>query len=247
MCRLVSTILVALTGLLTAVPVVFAQAEPPPKPWTIAASAGLALTSGNTDTSTVNVAYDLVYDPRAKNSIKSDGLMIRGKTEGELSADRLGLNIRDEYRINGSAYVFGKNQYLRDRFKDIDYLYAPSAGLGLKLLDTTGTKLETDVGVGGVWEKNSGASVRSSGAVTVGEKLTQALTATTTLTQAFSGLWKTQDFQDSLLTLGVGVAAAMSTHTQLKVELLDTFKNKPPTAAVEKNDVAILIAVVFKM
>jgi hypothetical protein len=39
-----------------------AQAPPPapPKIWTIAASAGLALTSGNSDTSTVNMAYDIL-------------------------------------------------------------------------------------------------------------------------------------------------------------------------------------------
>ena len=69
-----------------------AQAPPAePKIWTDAMSAGLALTSGNTDTSTVNAAYDLVYDPQTKNVVKSDALFLRGKTEGELSANRLGL------------------------------------------------------------------------------------------------------------------------------------------------------------
>jgi putative salt-induced outer membrane protein YdiY len=225
----------------------FAQTPPPePKVWTVAASAGLALTSGNSDTSTINAAYDLVYDPPGRNLVKSDALFIRGKTEGDLSASRFGLNLRDEYQLNARAYVFGQNQYLRDKFKNIDYLIAPTGGLGYKLLDTAATKLNVDGALGAVWEKNPGFDVKASGAIAAGEKLVRTLTATTTLTQTVTALWKTSDFDDALLTFGVSLAAAMSTRTQLKVELLDTFKNKPPSAAIEKNDVAILMALVYK-
>lgn len=59
--------------------------------------------------------------------------------------------------------------------------------------------------------------------------------------------WKTSDFNDSLHVLDRGVAAAMSTKTQLKVELLDTYKNRPPLVTIQKNDVAILVTVVHKM
>lgn len=224
-----------------------AQTPPPPKVWTVAASAGLALTSGNTDTSTVNAAYDLTYDSLKKNVIKSDALYLRGKNNGELAADRLNLNIRDNYRINGRAYVFGANQYLRDKFKDIDYLIAPTAGLGYKVLDTPESKLDVDGGIGGVWEKNTGFDVNSSGAITIGEKFTQKLTANTTFTQSYSGLWKTKDFGDSLHTFGIGIAAAMSTRTQLKIELLDVYKNQPPLPTIKKNDLATLLAVVYKL
>ena len=71
---------------------------PPPSPWTQTASAGLALTSGNKDTSTLNVGYEVAYDPKTRNLLKSDGLFLRGKTEGVLTTDRLSLNGRDEYR-----------------------------------------------------------------------------------------------------------------------------------------------------
>jgi putative salt-induced outer membrane protein YdiY len=142
--------------------------------------------------------------------------------------------------------VFGQNQYLRDQFKDIDYLVAPTVGVGYKLLDTAATKLSVDGAVGGVWEKNSGMDVEGSGALALGEKLVQTLTATTTITQTVTGLWKTSDFEDVLFTFGVGLAASMSTRTQLKVELLDTFKNRPPSANIQKNDVAILMAIVYK-
>ena len=224
-----------------------AQAPAEPKIWTLAASAGLALTAGNKDTSTANAAYDLVYDPQTRNVVKSDALLIRGKTEGELTASRIGLNVRDEYRLRDGFFVFGQNAYLRDEFKEIDYLLAPAAGVGMKLFDTLQTKLTVDAGIGGVWEKNPGIDVRSSGAVTAGEKLTQTLTATTTVTQSVTALWKTKDWNDSLYTFGAGVAAAISARTQLKVEMLDTYKNLPPLPTIKKNDVALLMALVYKM
>jgi putative salt-induced outer membrane protein YdiY len=225
-----------------------AQAQPAaPKTWAVAASAGLSLTSGNSDTHTLNAAYDLTYDPQRRNVVKSDGLLLRGETAGTLSANRLGLNVRDEFRISTRTFVFGQNQYLRDEFKNIDYLLAPGGGIGYRMFDSEGTKLSVDAGVGGVWEKNPGVDVRTSGAVTVSEKFVRALTATATVTQTFTGLWKTKDWDDSLLTFGAGIAVAISERTQLKVEVLDTYKNLPPVATVQKNDVAVLMAIVFKM
>lgn len=226
----------------------FAQTPPPaPKIWTVAAGAGLALTSGNTDTSTVNASYEVTYDPQTRNVVKSDGLAIHSKTNKELSADRVGLNARDEYMLNARTYVFGQNQYLRDQFKNIVYLAAPTGGVGYKVIESPATKLGVDGGIGGVWEKDTGIEVRSSGAVTLGEKLGQTLTPTTLLTQSYSGLWKTRDFNDSLHVLTFGVAAAMATNIQLKVELLDTYKNRSPVVTIHKNDVAILVTFVYKI
>lgn len=246
-CSLVPVLSVPVLLALVAPALAQAPAPPPRKPWTVAASAGLALTSGNTDTSTVNVAYDLLYDSLKKNVVKSDALFLRGKNQGELASDRLNFNIRDQYQINGRTYVFGQNQYLRDKFKEIDYLLAPTGGIGYKVIDTPESKLDVDAGVGGVWEKNPGFDVTSSGAVTLGEKLQQKLTANTIFTQSFSGLWKTKDWEDSLFNFGVGIAASMSTRTQLKIELLDVFKNRPPVPGIKKNDLATLIAFVYKM
>ncbi len=234
-------------ALVSSSPAIAQTSAPAPKTWIVAAGAGLALTSGNTDTSTVNASYDIIYNQQARNVVKSDGLMIRGKTEDQVSADRLGLNVRDEYGLNDRTYAFAENRYLRDRFKDIDYLIAPTGGLGYKVIEASATKLAVDGGLGGVWEKNPGVDVEGSGAVTLGEKLARTLTATTSLTQSYSGLWKTTDFEDSLHVFSVGLAAAMSTRTQLKVELLDTYKNRPPLATVQKNDVAVLMAIVYKM
>jgi putative salt-induced outer membrane protein YdiY len=244
----VSTVSWCVLGLMLIATPVRAQAPPtPPKVWTTTVSAGLALTSGNTDTSNINAAYDIVYDPQTRNVLKSDGLFLRGETEGVLSANRIGLNVRDEYSLTQRTFVFGQNQYLRDEFKNIDYLLAPTLGLGYKIVDTAATKFAVDASAGGVWEKNPDSDVTGSGALAFSEKLAQTLTGTTTLTQSFAALWKTNDFDDALYTAGVAIAAAMSTRIQLKVEALNTFKNKPPVPTIQKNDLAVLMAVVYKI
>lgn len=226
-----------------------AQTSPPStkKTWNVSAGAGLTLTSGNMDTSTVNASYDITYAPATRHVVKSDGLLVRGTTEDAVSADRLGLNVRDEVRLSDRTYVFAQNQYLRDRFKSIDYLLSPSGGVGYTAIEIPATSLAVDAGIGGVWERNFGEMVQGSGAVTLRQKLVHALTGTTSLTQSYSGLWKTTDFEDSLHAVNLGVAVAMSARTQLKVELLDTYNNKPSLTSVKKNDVMLLVAVVYSI
>lgn len=222
-----------------------AQAPATPNVVTMSASAGLALTSGNKDTSTLNLGYEVVRDPKTKNLIKSDGLYLRGKTDGALTADRLGLNARDEYQLHARAYAFGQVQYLQDQFKNIDYLAAPGAGLGYRLANSARTKLSVDAGIGGVWEKPLLGDVKTSGAVTFGEKLTHQLSATAAVGQSVTALYKTNDFGDALYTFGANLTAALTARTQVKVEVLDTYKSLVvPT--VQKNDVAVIVGMVFK-
>jgi len=234
--------------LLVASTKLFAQAPPPAAPtgpWVVTASAGLALTSGNTDTNTVNLGYGLTYDPKTRNLVKSEGLFLRGKTDEELTTDRLALSGRDEYKLRDGLFTFGQLQYLQDQFKDIDYLVAPTAGLGYRLLDTERTKVSLDGGVGAVWEKKPLGEVQASGAVTFSEKLAHQLSTTAALTESFTGLYKTADFSDALYAFSTTLAAAVTPQTQVKIEFLDTYKNLVAPTFV-KNDIALIVGVVFK-
>ncbi len=226
----------------------FAQAPPPPPPppTTGNVSVGLALTSGNKDTSTFNASYEVTHDPKKKNVVKSSGLFLRGATEGDLTAEQYALTARDEYAFAARAFVFGEMRYLHDKFKEISYLLSPTGGVGYRFVDSAATVLSASAGVGGVWEKDAGLDLQTSGAVTAEEKLSHKLSATTTATQSATGLWKTSDFGDALYTFGATLAVSVVSHVQLKVDLLDTYKNKPPNADVKKNDVAFLTGVQYK-
>ena len=243
-------VIILVLGLLTTVRTVAAQPQTPLpgeplKVWTASASAGLALTEGNADTSTVNAGYEIIYDPKQRNLVKSDGLYLRGRTDGDVTADRIILNGRDEYQLSTRVYAYGQARYLHDRFKEIDYLIAPTGGLGYRLIDVPETKLTVDGGLGGVWEKNPGFDVHASGAVTWGQKLLHQLSETTTLSETLTALYKMDDFDDALYTFDVTLAAAINSRTALKVQFLDVYKNKV-TPPLEKTDIAVVVGVVFK-
>ena len=50
-----------------------------------------------------------------------------------------------------------------DRFKDIDYIVAPTAGIGHKFVATDRTTFDVDTSVGMMFEKNTGLELESDG------------------------------------------------------------------------------------
>ncbi len=231
--------------------VAFAQAPaaappPPPPGWNGSFGAGLALTQGNSDTSTINVAHELTFDSDSPYQFRSTGLYIRGNSEGETITNRFALDARLSRKLSERTSVFAQSQYLRDEFKAIDYLISPTFGVSHHLVKNDRTELAVDTGLGLITEKNPGLEANTSGAVTAGQTFKHKLTGTAELTQRASGLWAMDDFDDALYIFGIGMAANITAQTQLKAELLDTFKNRPPDATVQKNDVAILVSVVYK-
>jgi putative salt-induced outer membrane protein len=223
-----------------------APAEPPPPPWAGSIGAGLALTAGHTDTVNINVSFALTSNPKARNVIKSEGLYLRGETDSELAVDRTALKGRDEFGLSPKTFVFGQVEYLRDTFKSIDYLVSPTAGAGYKVVDDAKTTFTVDGGLGLIWEKNPLRDVRTSGAVTAGENLSFKFSDTAAFTHSVGALWVMDDFGDALYTVKAGVAAALTKRSQLKVELVDSYKTRPPDALTQKNDVALVTAIVYK-
>jgi len=65
------------------------------------------------------------------------------------------------------------------------------------------------------------------------------------INESLSALYKTSDSEDALYAFGASLATIITTHTQLKVEFLDTYKNLvvPP---IQKNDIAVIVGMVFK-
>lgn len=240
--------LLILAVLAAAPATVFAQpaAPPPPPGWVGSASAGLALTQGNSDTSTVNAAYELKRDTGGDLVIRSNGLLVWGKSEDTLTSDRLSLDGRVERRLSARTSIYGATQYLRDSFKSIDYLVSPTVGISRLLLKDDRTELGVDAGVGVVWEQNPGLERQTDGAVTAGQQFTRKLTATTELKEKVAALWKMDDFGDALYTFGAGIAASITAGTQMKVEFVDTYKSRPPLPGVKKNDIAVLVSFVYK-
>jgi putative salt-induced outer membrane protein YdiY len=226
---------------------VFAQAPPASSTtYTGSISAGVAVTNGNTDTTNYNIAFALIRDPKTKNVIKSSALYLRGDQNSILAVDRTTANLRDEYTVSGRTFVFGQTDYFRDRFKDINYLVSPTAGVGYKLVSRENTLILLDGGAGGLWEKDTGLPVTSSGSITAGERFSSKVNSALTFAQSINTLWKTDDFSDSLSNFAASATTSISKRLDMKVEFIDSYKNRPAILGIKKNDTAFVTALVFK-
>ena len=224
-----------------------APAPPAPmSPLSGSAGFGLSLTQGNSDTLNLSITADALYDPKTKNVMKGNTLFLRGRQNGVVSVNRVSGTFRDEYSASGRTFLFGQVDTLHDTFKAIDYLVAPTAGVGYKVIDTKRSQLAIDAGVGAVIEQDTGVTSRSGGAITLSEKLVHQLTDTTTLKHSVNALLKTSDFSDGLYTFQAGIAAKINSRLQLSIDVLDTFKSQPLDPALKKNDVAVVTGVVAK-
>jgi putative salt-induced outer membrane protein YdiY len=246
-CGLLAFLFVAFSSHALAQPAPPPVPEPSPPPgWTGSAGGGLSLARGNSDITNINLSYEAKRDTGSPWLFKSSGLYLRGESDGDLDALRLSLDARVDRRITPRLSVYGQTQYLRDIFKEIEYLVSPDVGLAYDLVKTPVSTLSVNSGVGVIFEKNTGRDLDTSAGLTAGELFTHKIGANGELTQKFNGLWKMDDFADGLYVFGVGLAAGMTDRIQLKFEVLETYKNKPPSPTVKKSDVALLASVIFK-
>jgi len=214
--------------------------------WTATVGGGLALASGNTDSLTYNFAVDMSYGRKTGNLLRWNGLYLRGTQNDVLAVNRLSVVVRDEYTFSPRVFAFARIEYLHDTFKLIDYFAAPAIGLGYKIAESPTTRLAIDLGAGSVSERNLGGVSRTSSAVQAGESLEHQVTSTASIKQSVSAVWDAHDFADGLYTTSVGIATRISSRLQLSVDLLDTFKARPPTPETGRNDINLVVAITAK-
>jgi putative salt-induced outer membrane protein YdiY len=240
-------VLVALSAQTAALPPPGEPPAPPPPLWTGSIGAGLSLTSGNTDTSSYNLAFSALRDPKAKYVLRFEGLYLRSEQNDEDTADKTVLLARGERGFTERLFAFAEVGYLRDRFKEIDYLVSPLVGVGWKLILPEPVSLVVDAGVGGAFEKQPGGESTSDAAFKLGESLQWAISERLLLTQSVTGLWKMDDTEDANYHAEIGVASSLTARSELKLAYLIDYDNLPTSPELDKTDTALLATLVMKI
>jgi putative salt-induced outer membrane protein YdiY len=231
---------------LLAVPAFGQGSPPPPDFWSSSVGAGLAITSGNSDTTNINISASTVWDPKTNRTFKADALYLRGDSNGEKTVDKTAANARYEQLFSPRAFWFGEVQLLRDPFKAINVLVSPLAGAGLHLIKTDARTLTVDGAVGAVVEDNDISGRDTSGAVKAGQSFEWAISPTSKVTQKLTGLWKADDFGDALYHFDAGLATTVAARLELKVAYAYDYKAEPPSPEIEKGDSALFAALLLK-
>jgi putative salt-induced outer membrane protein YdiY len=220
--------------------------DPPPPALQGSFSAGLALTTGNTDTSSFNLEFNLVYDPKTHSLFKADAFYLRSASDGLATTDKAGASLRYEYKLTERFYALAQLGYQRDRFKNVTYLVTPMVGAGYYAVKEKTLELTVDVSVGGAFEKDSGFDATSSGAFSLGQGFVWKISPRATFTEKATGLWKTSDISDSFYHFELGLAASLVKNFELKVAYLVDVKNQPNPPTLKKTDTALIAAIVYK-
>ena len=222
--------------------------EPEPEPpWRTSIGLGFAYTTGNTDTQNLNLTFDVIHDPKTKNVFRADGLWIRNKTDGELSADRGAFTVRDEYTLSGRTFAFVELSYQQDAFKELDYLWTPLVGIGHHIVDSENVRLTVDGSAGGAFERLFEQDSTSDGTFKLGQSLRWQISGNARLTQSAWGLWKFADASDSYYHFDVSLSSSVTGWMEIQLSLVDDYKNKPASPGLEKNDLALLANLVLKL
>jgi putative salt-induced outer membrane protein YdiY len=223
-------------------------AAPPERPsaWTGTVGGGLALTSGNTDSLTYNLTLDLWLRSSEKSELRWTARYLRGTQNDFVVVDRLSLGFRDEYTFSPRVFVFGKIDYLHDTFKLIDYFVAPAVGLGFNVVETPATRFSVDFGGGTVTERNPGDQPTTTAGIQAGETLQHDLNATASIKHSTTAVWNVNNFASTLVTASIGLATRITTRFHLSIDLIDSFKTLPPTAATARNDINVIVAITAK-
>jgi putative salt-induced outer membrane protein len=220
--------------------------DPPAPALQGAFSAGLALTTGNTDTSSFNLGFNLVYDPKTHSLFKADAFYLRSANDGLATTDKAAAILRYEYKLTERFYAFVQLGYQRDRFKNVTYLVTPMLGGGYDVVKEKNLEVTVDVSVGGAFEKDSGFDAASSGAFSLGQGFVWKISPVATFTEKATGLWKTKDTSDCFYHFELGLSASVVKNFELKVAYLVDYKNLPNPPTLKKTDTALIAAIVYK-
>jgi putative salt-induced outer membrane protein len=210
-------------------------------------AAGYTFTSGNSSTRSFNLGLLLKYDPRTGNVVKADAFYILNSENGASTVDRTSGHLRDEYYFRPRWFAFGDAQYLKDKFKEINYLFSPTAGIGTVLVKTPAHELLADLGAGAIFEKDEPGDRTDGAVLRAGENYSWKVSDSASFTENAFALWKTADLADAYYHLDVGLGAAINDHFELKVALIDEYKRKPPDPTVKRNDVAGIVSIGYKL
>ncbi len=130
------------------------------KAWRGSGEVGFLMTTGNSETESVNTKAGLEYENAHLLSeinlaalYSSEETETDGETEKTTSAEKYNADAKIGYKFRPVDYVFFNAAYEDDRFSGYDYRSNYAAGYGRKLVNNDTVKLNIEVGPGYRYDK----------------------------------------------------------------------------------------------
>lgn len=125
----------------------FDKAAPPPPRWERTGELSLVSTGGNTSTQTIGAGATFIWRP-GQWTTRGRTAYVRSSSQDALTAESLVAELRQARVLSPRADLFGRAEYLVDRFAGIDHRTTIDAGIGWLLLDDGRRSLKIDSALG---------------------------------------------------------------------------------------------------
>jgi putative salt-induced outer membrane protein YdiY len=212
-------------------------------PWESSISAGLTLTSGNSDSTVFTAAIGTKRKtPINEYTFGADTAF--GKVDSEKNVETYHAFGQYNHLFSERAFGYVRTEYLRDTVADIHYRVTISSGAGYYLIKTTNTTLAAEVGPGAVIQRLGGKSLTFA-TLRLGERFEHKFGPGTRVFQDAEILPQVDRLQNYIVNADIGAEAAMTKSLSLQVVLSNTY-NSEPSAGRKRDDVKLVSGIVYK-
>lgn len=124
-----------------------AQDDDAPVGWRGKGELGFVSTSGNTDSETLNMLLEFIYEDQAWRH-RFTATALSSSKDGETDAERYVGEYQGDRKLDEVSYIFGTVRYEQDEFAAYDPVTTVALGYGRELLSGPVHELKTELGIG---------------------------------------------------------------------------------------------------
>lgn len=124
-----------------------AAAEAPQGPWSGNVRLGYLATSGNSDTENMNFSFGVQY-AIDKWTHGLTGSAVGASSDNETTAEAYTLGWRSTYDLTERDYLFGRVDWLKDKFSGFDQQLSQAVGYGRRVIVQPHQTLNLEIGAG---------------------------------------------------------------------------------------------------
>jgi putative salt-induced outer membrane protein YdiY len=213
-------------------------------PWNQSVSAGLTLTSGNSESLLATIKY-LADKKSAKNEFSIDADVAYGKANDVQNANTIHGFAQWNHLFSERAYSYARLEGLHDDIAAIRYRVTLSGGAGYYFIKNADTSLSAEAGPGIITEKLGDSTPYTFATLRIGEKFEHKFNPGARVWQTAEILPQVDKWKNYIFNFELGAEAALSKSLSLQVVLDDTY-NSEPASGLKRNDIKLVSGVSYK-
>ena len=224
--------------------------------WRGTGGAALAVTSGNTSSSSLVLNADAAKVTTADKLVLGAAInYAKNKTGGvnQTTANKWGGFGQYNYNLAAPLFVFGRLSLEGDELVDLSLRAAVAGGVGYKLIDTKTDSFELTAGAGYTTDSYDSAQTIggrtakrfSRASLYVGEASSHQITPTVAFKQRLEVYPGVSGDKAVIAKFTAGLAVALSNTMNLTVGVTDAYNSKPPSGT-KSNDLGVFTGVNLK-